>query len=115
MLLYEGIRAAIEDMAADASTPVTAVVHESQEPPTEVAVAAYLCVAALIERASPQPCAVDVDTTDAGTRVLVCSREDLADALDQDLLDRVGALGGTATVNTKGREWSVKVWFPCVS
>ncbi len=115
VLLYEGICAAVEDMAADASTTVTAVVHVAQEPPTEVAVAAYLCVAALIERASPQPCAVVVDTTDAGTRVLVRSREDLSDALDQDLLDRVGASGGTAMVSTEGREWSVKVWFPCVS
>jgi signal transduction histidine kinase len=115
VLLYEGIRAALEDMAADASTPVTAMVHGAQEPPTEVAVATYLCVAALIERASPQPCAVVVDTTDAGTRVLVRSREDLTEALDQDLLDRVGASGGTATVSTEGREWSVRLWFPCVS
>ena len=115
VLLYEGIRAAVEDIAGEASSTVTAAVHGEQEPPPEVAVAAYLCLAALIERASPQPCAVEVDVTEAGTRVLVRSGSVLGDPLDQDLLDRIGALGGRATVDKDGHEWSVEVWLPCGS
>ena len=58
---------------------------------------------------------VDVDITEPGTRVVVRSIGDLAKPLDQDLLDRVGALGGTATLHQEGREWSVEVWLPCGS
>ena len=115
VLLYEGLRAAVEDLAGDAPSTVTAAVHGDQEPPPEVAVAAYLCIAALIEQGSPQPCAVDVDITEAGTRVLVRSGSDPGKALDQDLLDRIGALAGKATVDKDGHEWSVEVWLPCAS
>jgi hypothetical protein len=114
VLLYEGLRAAVEDLAGDAPSTVTAAVHgEDQESPPEVAVAAYLCLVALIEQASPQPCAVEVDVTEAGTRVLVRSGSDPGKALDQDLLDRIGALAGKVTVDKDGHEWSVKVWLPC--
>jgi signal transduction histidine kinase len=115
VLLYEGIRAALEDIAAEAPSQVIAAVHGEEEPPTEVAVAAYLCVVALVGRASPEPCAVDVDITEPGTRVVVRSRGDLANPVDQDLLDRVGALGGTVTWTRDGGEWSVEVWLPCGS
>lgn len=115
VLLYEGLRAALEDLAGDAPSTVTAAVHGDQEPPPEVAVAAYLCVAALIEQGSPQPCAVDVDITEAGTRVLVRSASDLEEPLDQDLLDRIGALAGRATVDKDGHDRSVEVWLPCGS
>ena len=115
VLLDEGIRAALEDLAAETPSQVTAEVHGEEEPPAEVAVAAFLCVLALVGQAAPEPCAVDIDITGAGTRVVVHSSGDLAGPFDQDLLDRVGALGGNATWTRRGRVWSAEVWLPCES
>jgi signal transduction histidine kinase len=115
VLLYDGIRAALEDLAAEAPSQVTAEVHGEVEPAADVAVAAYLCVAALVGHAAPGPCVVDVDITEAGTRVVVHSSTDLANPFDQNLLDRVGALGGTSIRTEQGRESSTEVWFPCAS
>ena len=115
VLLYEGIRPALEDLAAEAPSLVTAEVHGEGEPPAEVAVAAYLCVAALVEQAAPEPCVVEVDITDGGTRVVVRGGRDAVTPLDPNLLDRVGALGGTVTRTEQSRRWSTEVWLPCVS
>ena len=115
VLLDEGMRPALEDLAAEASSLVTAEVKGLGETPVEVAVAAYLCVAALVEQAGPEPCSVEVNSSDAGTRVVVCGGRAPGDPLDQNLLDRVGALGGTVTQAEQGRGWSTEVWLPCVS
>ena len=115
VLLDEGIRAALEDLAAEASSPVAVAVHGEQEPPTEVAIAAYLCVAALVGRACPEPCGVHLDIAEPGARLVVRSIGDLSNPVDQDLLDRVGALSGTVTCTRPAGEWSVEVWIPCGS
>lgn len=115
VLLHEGVRAALEDLAAEAATRVTAEVHGDVEPEAEVAVAAFLCVAALVEQAAPEPCAVEVDLTDAGTRVVVHGCHDRPGSVDQNLLDRVGALGGTVDQTGRDRGWSTEVWLPCGS
>ena len=115
VLQYEGFRAALEDLAAEAPSQVTAEVRGVGEPPAEVAVTAYLCVAALVAQAAPEACSVEVDSSDAGTRVVVRCGRAPADPLGQHLLDRVGALGGTVTRAEQGRGWSTEVWLPCVS
>ena len=115
VLLEEGLRAALQDLAAEARAPVTAATHGDGELPTDVAVAAYLCAEALIARASPKPCRLDVDVGESGVRLVGRSAGDLSDAIGDGVLDRVGALGGRVTSTRDGREWSTEVWLPCGS
>jgi hypothetical protein len=90
--------------------------HGNGEPPTEVAIAAYLCADAFVGRAAPEPCSIDVEISVPGVRLLAsCASGDLSGALADGTLDRVGALGGAVTSSKYGPDWSTDVWLPCES
>ncbi len=115
VLLEEGLHAALQDLALETPSPVTVAFHGDEAQPPEVAVTAYLCVTALIRRASPQPCHVDLEISDAGVRLVVRGNRDLADPVDQAVLDRVGALGGSVSLTRENEQSSAEVWLPCES
>ena len=115
VLLEEGLRAALEDLAAEAPVPVTAVTHGADEPPTDIAIAAYLCARALVGRAAPEPCSINIEVTKPGVRLVGHSSSDLSDVLGDGVLDRVGALDGSVTSTRNGLEWTTEVWLPCES
>jgi signal transduction histidine kinase len=115
VLLEEGLRAALDDLAAEAPAPVTASTHGTGEPPTEVAVAAYLCAEALVGRAAPEPLRIDVELAERGVRLVGRCSSDLSEALADGVVDRVGALDGAVSTTREGRAWSTEVWLPCGS
>ena len=115
VLFDEGTRAALQDLALEMPSLATIAVHGDEDPPTEVAVTAYLCAAALVRGASPQPCHLDLDIAESGVRLVVRSISDLSEPVDQDVLDRVGALGGTVSLTREDEESTAKVWLPCGS
>jgi signal transduction histidine kinase len=115
VLVEEGIQAALEELAAEAVAPVAAAVHGTGEPPIEVAGAAYLCAEAIVGRAAPRPCSIDVEVAEQGVRLVGRSSGDLSEPLDDALLDRVGALGGVVRSTRDGAEWSMEVCLPCGS
>jgi signal transduction histidine kinase len=119
-VLDDGITAALEDLAADAAVPVALTVRGSGATPPEVAVAAYLCAAALVdshdaERAPTEACRIELSLGEAGVRLVGTGRSTSSDVLGVDLLDRVGALAGSVTTRTDGHLRTTEVWIPCGS
>jgi signal transduction histidine kinase len=122
VLATEGLRAAVEDLIADADIAVTLEVRGTCEVPDDIAIAAYATVANALHQATRRslvsPVRVSIMRRDDTLHVAVTTTGDAATndvSLFTDLADRVGALGGQLLVSSDDTITTLTSVLPCVS
>jgi signal transduction histidine kinase len=122
LLADEGLEAALDELVRTSDVPAQLLVHGPIDVGTDPAYAAYLMVRAWLEPAlpDPRPQSVIVELSQDTYRLTVVMTADLAEEpgsleLPVELLDRLGALGGSHIVEQENRTRRLIVVIPCAS
>ena len=113
-LADEGLEAALESFTESTSNPITIDASLSGRLPSAVESAAFFAVVHVTESANGSPTSVRARNENATLGLEINISHDVGDLTAVE--DRVGALGGTVTVDRAG--WPgrlIKVELPCAS